>query len=86
MSALTVERAEQLIRNLTEGLVNIKDETGEFLMTSKLGEIVRHKDAFGPTVDVSICTVPDGTVIDTKGFGGWEWSESLRQTIFAGRI
>lgn len=35
MSTLTVERAEQLIRSLTEGLVNIKDETGEFLMTSE---------------------------------------------------
>jgi hypothetical protein len=35
MSSLTVERAEQLIRSLTEGLVNIKDETGEFLMTSE---------------------------------------------------
>lgn len=35
MSTLTIERAEQLIRSLTEGLVNIKDETGEFLMTSE---------------------------------------------------
>lgn len=29
---LTVERAEQLIRLLTDGLVNIVDETGEFLL------------------------------------------------------
>ena len=86
MSSLTVERAEQLIRSLTEGLVNIKDETGEFLMTSKPGGIMLYKGPVGPRVDVSGCAVPDGTVIDTKGFGGWEWSESLRRTIFAGHI
>lgn len=30
--SLTPERAEELIRLLTDGLVNIKDETGEFLL------------------------------------------------------
>jgi hypothetical protein len=29
---LTVERAEEIIRQLTDGLVNIKDETGQFLL------------------------------------------------------
>jgi hypothetical protein len=29
---LTIDKAENLIRKLTDGLVNIKDETGEFLM------------------------------------------------------
>jgi hypothetical protein len=30
--ALTVQRAEEIIRQLTDGLVNIKDETGQFLL------------------------------------------------------
>jgi hypothetical protein len=29
---LTVDRAEQLIRLMTDGLVNIVDKTGEFLL------------------------------------------------------
>lgn len=32
---LTEERAEQLIRLMTDGLVNIVDKTGEFLMPSE---------------------------------------------------
>lgn len=33
---LTVERAEEIIRQLTDGLVNIKDETGQFLLKRAL--------------------------------------------------
>jgi len=29
---LTLERAEELIRSMTDGLVNIVDKTGEFLL------------------------------------------------------
>lgn len=32
LSPLTVDRAEQLIRLMTDGLVNIQDKTGEFLL------------------------------------------------------
>lgn len=30
--SLTLERAEELIRSMTDGLVNIVDKTGEFLL------------------------------------------------------
>lgn len=39
----------KLIGSLTQNLVNIKDETGEFLLR-----------------------LPDGRVIDTKGWQDWE--------------
>lgn len=42
------------IRSLINCLVNIKDETGEFLMT-----------------------LPDGRIIDTKGWEDWEVSTLL---------
>lgn len=43
-----------LIRNLINCLVNITDESGEFLMT-----------------------LPDGRVIDTKGWNDWEWTHGI---------
>lgn len=33
---LTKERAEELIRLMTDGLVNIEDKTGEFLLRREL--------------------------------------------------
>ncbi|KAF9041129.1 glycoside hydrolase family 105 protein, partial [Hymenopellis radicata] len=42
------------IRNLINCLVNIKDETGEFLLT-----------------------LPDGRIIDTKGWNDWEWTHGV---------
>lgn len=33
---LTIERAEQLIRRMTDGLVDIKDDSGEFLEKREL--------------------------------------------------
>ncbi|OAQ63183.1 unsaturated rhamnogalacturonan hydrolase [Pochonia chlamydosporia 170] len=42
------------IQLLINALVNIKDETGEFLMT-----------------------LPDGRVIDTKGWDDWEWTHGV---------
>ncbi|ORY32177.1 putative glycosyl hydrolase family 88 protein [Naematelia encephala] len=54
---LTPERAEELIRLMTDGLVNIVDETGQFLLKLK-----------------------DGTVIDTKGWKGWEWTHGIALT------
>ncbi|GMK58299.1 hypothetical protein CspeluHIS016_0503310 [Cutaneotrichosporon spelunceum] len=54
---LTPHRAEDLIRLLTDGLVNIQDKTGEFLLH-----------------------LEDGTVIDTKGWAGWEWTHGIALT------
>ena len=42
------------IRLLIDGLVNIKDKTGEFLLR-----------------------LPDGRVIDTKGWNDWEWTHGV---------
>jgi unsaturated rhamnogalacturonyl hydrolase len=42
------------VQQLIHELVNIKDTTGEFLMT-----------------------IPDGTVIDTKGWNDWEWTHGI---------
>ncbi|KAF4602266.1 hypothetical protein EYR40_005471 [Pleurotus pulmonarius] len=42
------------IKRIIDCLVNIKDETGEFLMT-----------------------LPDGRVIDTKGWNDWEWTHGI---------
>ncbi|KAJ9650077.1 hypothetical protein H2198_010604 [Neophaeococcomyces mojaviensis] len=42
------------INALTHNLVNIKDETGHFLLK-----------------------LPDGRVIDTKGWKGWEWTHGI---------
>lgn len=39
---------------LIENLVNIKDETGKFLLR-----------------------LPDGRVIDTKGWNDWEWTHGI---------
>jgi hypothetical protein len=35
-ASLTVDRAEELIRQLTDGLVNIEDTTGQFLLKREL--------------------------------------------------
>ncbi|KAJ9092843.1 hypothetical protein QFC19_008567 [Naganishia cerealis] len=53
-ATLNVELAEQLIRRMTDGLVNIVDTTGEFLLH-----------------------LEDGSIIDTKGWGGWEWTHGV---------
>ena len=42
------------IHRLIDCLVNIKDDSGEFLMT-----------------------LPDGRVIDTKGWNDWEWTHGI---------
>jgi hypothetical protein len=42
------------IRLLINNLVNIKDETGHFLLV-----------------------LPDGRVIDTKGWNDWEWTHGI---------
>ncbi|GHJ89713.1 hypothetical protein NliqN6_6115 [Naganishia liquefaciens] len=55
--SLHVELAERLIRRMTDGLVNIVDKTGEFLLH-----------------------LEDGTIIDTKGWGGWEWTHGVALT------
>jgi unsaturated rhamnogalacturonyl hydrolase len=44
----------RLIRLLIRATVEIKDETGEFLLR-----------------------LPDGRVIDTKGWDGWEWTHGV---------
>ncbi|GFZ42929.1 hypothetical protein JCM24511_00647 [Saitozyma sp. JCM 24511] len=56
-SPITYDRAEELIRLLTDGLVNIKDKTGQFLLKLK-----------------------DGSIIDTKGWQGWEWTHGIALT------
>ncbi|HEY3339945.1 MAG TPA: glycoside hydrolase family 88 protein [Propionicimonas sp.] len=45
---------KDLVCRLTTNLVNITDETGEFLLR-----------------------LDDGRVIDTKGWGGWEWTHGI---------
>lgn len=42
------------IKLLIDGMVNIQDTTGEFLLT-----------------------LPDGRVIDTKGWNDWEWTHGI---------
>ena len=42
------------VRLLTHNLVNIKDETGHFLLK-----------------------LPDGRIIDTKGWNDWEWTHGI---------
>jgi unsaturated rhamnogalacturonyl hydrolase len=44
----------ECIRLLINNLVNIKDETGHFLLV-----------------------LPDGRVIDTKGWNDWEWTHGI---------
>jgi len=39
---LTIEQAEQLIRRMTDGLVNIKDESGEFLEKREPFYLLKH--------------------------------------------
>ena len=51
------------INNLIPCLVNIKDETGEFLMT-----------------------LPDGRIIDTKGWEDWEVSRALHSVPESERL
>ncbi|KAH8925565.1 glycoside hydrolase family 105 protein [Atractiella rhizophila] len=48
------ERIIQLIRSVYRHMINIKDETGEFLMP-----------------------IPDGRIIDTKGWNDWEWTHGV---------
>jgi len=52
----TVNKADIIaaINLLMDNLVNIKDETGKFLLT-----------------------LDDGRIIDTKGWGGWEWTHGI---------
>ena len=52
----TVNKADIIvaINLLMDNLVNIKDETGTFLLT-----------------------LDDGRIIDTKGWGGWEWTHGI---------
>ncbi|KAJ9119019.1 hypothetical protein QFC22_003508 [Naganishia vaughanmartiniae] len=57
ITTLNVQLAEQLIRRMTDGLVNIVDEKGEFLLH-----------------------LEDGSIIDTKGWGGWEWTHGVALT------
>ncbi|WVQ66031.1 uncharacterized protein L199_004209 [Kwoniella botswanensis] len=53
----TVDDAERLIRLLTDGLVNIKDDKGDFLLH-----------------------LPDGFVVNTKTWDGWEWTHGVAHT------
>lgn len=70
---LTVERAEKLIRLLTDGLVSIEDKTGEFLLKREL-------PCLRDSCFLLIETVADGSVIDTKGWKGWEWTHGIALT------
>jgi unsaturated rhamnogalacturonyl hydrolase len=70
--ALTVEKAESLVKLMTDGLVNIVDETGEFLLKREFGRGFTQRDLY-PTVE-------DGTIIDTKGWQGWEWTHGIALT------
>jgi unsaturated rhamnogalacturonyl hydrolase len=69
-TTLTVDLAEQLIRRMTDGLVNIVDEKGEFLL---------HRECFFPSFKtiLIVSVVEDGSIIDTKGWGGWEWTHGV---------
>lgn len=75
-NTLTVEKAESLVRLMTDGLVNIVDKTGEFLLKCEpiycIGESCVGKLMTRP--------VDDGTVIDTKGWQGWEWTHGIALT------
>ena len=53
-SDVTSASVHDAIALLTDNLVNIKDTTGEFLMT-----------------------LPDGRIIDTKGWNDWEWTHGV---------
>ncbi|KAG4435426.1 hypothetical protein IFR05_009100 [Cadophora sp. M221] len=54
VSDITSSSVHDAIALLTDNLVNIKDTTGEFLMT-----------------------LPDGRIIDTKGWNDWEWTHGV---------
>ncbi|KAL2076163.1 hypothetical protein VTL71DRAFT_1106 [Oculimacula yallundae] len=54
VSDITSASVHDAIALLTDNLVNIKDTTGEFLMT-----------------------LPDGRIIDTKGWNDWEWTHGI---------
>ncbi|PVH86703.1 glycoside hydrolase family 105 protein [Cadophora sp. DSE1049] len=54
VSDITSASVHDAIALLTDNLVNIKDTTGEFLMT-----------------------LPDGRIIDTKGWNDWEWTHGV---------
>ncbi|KAH7342240.1 Six-hairpin glycosidase-like protein [Rhexocercosporidium sp. MPI-PUGE-AT-0058] len=54
ISEITSASVHDAIALLTDNLVNIKDTTGEFLMT-----------------------LPDGRIIDTKGWNDWEWTHGV---------
>lgn len=56
-NTLSNEKAEGLIRLMTDGLVNIVDKSGEFLLK-----------------------LDDGSVVDTKGWQGWEWTHGIALT------
>lgn len=53
-STVTKANIIATINLLMDNLVNIKDETGKFLLT-----------------------LDDGRIIDTKGWGGWEWTHGI---------
>lgn len=50
----TATEIHQTVRLLIKSLVNIKDETGKFLLH-----------------------LPDGRIIDTKSWAGWEWTHGI---------
>ncbi|KAH7412581.1 Six-hairpin glycosidase-like protein [Cadophora sp. MPI-SDFR-AT-0126] len=54
VSDITSASVHDAIALLTDNLVNIRDTTGEFLMT-----------------------LPDGRIIDTKGWNDWEWTHGV---------
>lgn len=70
-NTLTVEKAESLVRLMTDGLVNIVDKTGEFLLKRK---------PCLPAPNPANNLVDDGTIIDTKGWQGWEWTHGIALT------
>lgn len=53
-NGIAAQDVQKTIDSLIHQMVNIKDETGEFLLT-----------------------LDDGRVIDTKGWGGWEWTHGV---------
>jgi unsaturated rhamnogalacturonyl hydrolase len=52
VDGLKASDIHQKVQLLIQNLVNIKDETGQFLLR-----------------------LPDGRIIDTKGWNDWEWSK-----------
>lgn len=54
IAGLKATDVHQRIRSLTDNLVNIKDESGRFLLK-----------------------LPDGRIIDTKGWNDWEWTHGI---------